>query len=187
MSEMDWSSWRSNDDFSDITNEHAAVEIPLEEYWLNEDGNYGLQDLFYEKESSVHNDNEAEEIEQLILKKTKNKLYEIFVQQCGTKEPKKRGQLIKTGALVTPGKRKTLSQPESPEGDPTRAACRKTPKLLHMSPPRFRLQTVSNIKHGMTAKQKNKRRTKSLARNDPSQRLLTQLWNNNVRALNEEE
>ena len=93
MSEMDCSSWRSND-FSDIPNEHAAEEISFEEYWLNEDGNYGLQDLFYEEESSGHNDNEAEEIEQLILEKTKNKLYEIFLQHCGTKEPKKRGQVI---------------------------------------------------------------------------------------------
>ena len=36
-----------------------------------------------------------------------------------------------------------------------------------MSPPRPRLQTVSYIKRGVTVRDNNKKRTKSLARDEP--------------------
>ena len=178
MNDIDLSSWKSND-FSN------------KDFWVNEEGNYGLQDLFSEEERYDDNiQSNEEEVQRVNIEKTKNQLNRIFRQQCGFKEPKKRVNCVggKTaGALVKPGKRKSSSQPESSEEDPTRAACTKVPRLSITSTPRPRLQTVSNIKTGAFGKSMNKKRTKSLARDDPSQRLLTQLWNNNIRSLEEEE
>ena len=62
MGEMDCSSWKSYD-FSDFLNGSLAVEIVYQDYWVNEDGHYGLQDLFYQEERPGNPITEDEEVE----------------------------------------------------------------------------------------------------------------------------
>ena len=68
----------------------------------------------------------GQEVEDFVLEKTKNVLYDIFIMQCGNVQGKnrpRRNVLMDAGAPVTSEKIKACSQPEPSADDPTGAAC----------------------------------------------------------------
>ena len=54
-----------------------AMDEIFQDFWVGEDGTYGLSELFLDKEEL-----EEKETEQLIRMKTKNQLCEIFLRTC---------------------------------------------------------------------------------------------------------
>ena len=128
---------------------------------------------------SVDDDNvDQNEVEKIILEKTKNKLYEIFLKQCKNTNLKRRSYTHgpRTGALVTPGKRKTPPQPELLGNNPTKAACL-DPVMDYSGTQRERFHSMSGSR---TTKVSSTRQTKGRYRFavnvQPGQTLLTNLW-----------
>ena len=142
-----------------------------EDIWANNE-TFGLETLFLEKE-----DVEARQIDEIILEKTKNKLYEIFVRTCPNKPVSRPGRAINrriggdggTGVPVTPGKRRLSPQPESHMGNPTKTAC-STPGAGH---------TRSRANSTCGTVKSNKPRSRQRLYTISGQKLLTQMWRNN--------
>ena len=144
------------------------------EYWIDDNGTFGLDTLFLDKEES-----EERQIEEIIVEKTKNKLYEIFVKTFANKpiiRPTRvpvrkgdgRGGTGGTGVPVTPGKRSLSPQPESHMGNPTKTACR-TPCAGQR-----RVRANSSCGTHRANKPKTRQRLYTIS----GQRLLTQMWRN---------
>ena len=106
---------------------------------MDEDCTYGLECLFDGKLDQLREENDMEEI---MIQCTKNKLCEIFKKMCPSKVGTAKSNLIRrasAGVLVTPGKRKTSSQPGLINDNPTKTA------HVHPSTQRPRSKTISNI------------------------------------------
>ena len=144
-----------------------------DDLWVNENGTYGLEILFMSQ-----CDLEEKEIEDVILQKTKNKLYEIFLRVCPNKPISRPGRTLQrrigvvegTGVLVTPGKRSLSPQPEHHQGNPTKTACR-TPGSSSS-----RCRANSTCGTARVNKPKTRKRLYTLS----GQKLLTQMWRSNV-------
>ena len=99
----------------------AGLEEVFQDYWIGENGIYGIGDLFLTEEEWDERD-----VEQLIRQKTKNQLCKILIKTCRGRTLRYETGVRKrsvTGALVTPGKRKFSPQPEPHcDGNPTKAA-----------------------------------------------------------------
>ena len=151
----------------------ASRKDITDDLWVNENGTYGLDILFMEQ-----GDAEEREIEDVILQKTKNKLFEIFLKACpnrpiarpGRMLIKKPGEVGGTGVSVTPGKRSLSPQPEHHQGNPTKTACRTPGTRIS----RDRANSVSGVA-GMS-RPKSRKRLYTIS----GQKLLTSMWKKNV-------
>ena len=185
LDEIDFSSWTSGEKFDESMNiSPIGLNEVFIDYWIGDDGTYGLGDLFLNEEEVVER-----EVEQLIEYKTKNKLYEIFIKMCPgrTTSARRRSNYQATtggaGVLVTPGKRKFSPQPGlQEEGNPTKTACH-SPDLGIIK----RSNSISGGSSGLgLSKKKNKlssSRRRLMSNPDPRQQRLTTLWKKNNKDL----
>ena len=153
-----------------------AMDEIFQDFWVGEDGTYGLSELFLDQEEL-----DEKETERLIRMKTKNQLCEIFLRTCRGK-PLRYACGLKSkpvggvaGALVTPGKRKASPQPEPHmNGNPTKAACQRLVKEC--------IDRSNSISGGIgmssrtKGKKSTRRRLSSMPTLDPRQQKLTNLW-----------
>ena len=123
---VDFTQWLSDDSIKDELHSEEKcvgdVTTTSEHIWMDEDGTYGLECLFDGKLDLLREDNEVEEI---MIERTKNKLCEIFKKMCPSKVGTAKSNVIRrasAGVLVTPGKRKTSSQPGLTNDNPTKTA-----------------------------------------------------------------
>ena len=159
------------------------VVSAYEDFWVNDNGTYGIEDLFLDEAAR-----DEREIENIILQRTKNKLYEIFVKTFASKRPSRLARKANrrvmggggTGALVTLGKRKLSPQPEFHQLNSTKTACC-TPSGDTFKP---RANSISvNLK---TSKPKPRKRLYTASgKVDPRQQRLPALWRKNARSQDE--
>ena len=195
--DMDISEWNSDD----FTREFGGTGRIYNEFWS--EGDDYLVDIPYlfRDQETISREQVEQEVESLVLQKSKNVLYDIFKEMCGNVQVKTRARNpidVNAGAPVAPEKRKASSQPESSKDNPTGAACEKKRKKNGQQPvgQRSRLQSVGggnfNIRLGEGGQSGIRRRTHSTNTKSHSsarkskarptsmpgegQYLLTQLW-----------
>ena len=187
LSDVDYSTWKGEGDF-EFTN-HNMFDDVFQDFWVGDTGTYGLERLFAEIPPNEVFDGleygtDESEVERLIIKETKNKLYSIFLKQCSKTNLtiKNYQHRTRTGALITPGKRKASSQPELPKDNPTKAARLAPParRNIDLKTPRNRLQTHSGSRPAL--RPSGRRRNSIVAPiSQPGQATLPEMWRKNFK------
>ena len=178
---VDFTQWLSDDSIKDELHSEEKcvgdVTTISEHLWIDEDGTYGLECLFDGKLDLLREDIEVEEI---MLERTKNKLFEIFKKMCPSKVGTAKSNVIRrasAGVLVTPGKRKTSSQPGLTNDNPTKTA------RVHPFTQRPRSETVSNIHTPRNKSLKRSRKKSVTIALERGQMKISNMWREKSAAL----
>ena len=130
------------------------------EWWNSSDG-YGITRLF-EISCNIMQDEEGidqDAVDEIIKQKTKNKLYEIFIQQCPGVPVRARATRSNQAHIITSSGKRSLSQ----EGATTGSKCQIQPQT------------------GNSTRSAKRVRTRPASKVQPGQQLLPNLWKKNMK------